>query len=52
MRVVITNQEAKDSCAQTIKLTARFGNQVTTESELAFEIKQVHVSVLVLLDLL
>ena len=33
MRVVITNQEAKDSCAQTIKLTARFGKAQQQDRE-------------------
>ena len=34
-----------------LKLTARFGNEVTTKSESAFEIKQVYVSMTFLLDL-
>jgi len=34
-----------------LKSTARFGNQATTKSELAFETKQVYVSVLILLGL-
>ena len=38
-------------CAQTIKSTAKFGILVIIGSKLAFEIKQVYVSVLVLLDL-
>ena len=43
-------KKRKTVAGKPLKLTARFGNQVTTKSELAIKIKQ--VSTLILLDLL
>ena len=51
MRVVIHQPRSEKQLCTNHKSTARFGNQVTTEGELAFKIKQVYVSVLVLPDL-